>query len=61
MGSMQEQFKNKAEQLKQGKKKAGQPRDEASRRPSGERDRVMQDTERTQREAQDRFDQDYDV
>jgi hypothetical protein len=61
MGSMQEQFKNKAEQLKQAKKKSGQPREETSQRPPAGRDRAMQGPERTQREAQDRFDQDYDA
>jgi len=68
--SMQDQFKDKAERMKQQGKKKTRPegrQDEASRRaPAGRdnvpaRDGATPDAERAQREAQDRFDQDYDA
>jgi hypothetical protein len=63
--SMQDQFKDKAERMKQqaGKKKTRPEgrQDEASRRSPAGRDGTMPESERAQREAQDRFDQEYDA
>ncbi|WP_151478217.1 hypothetical protein [Streptomyces albicerus] len=73
---MQDQFKDKSEQLQQNaKKKFGEGQHETSERGQlspEERERLQRErqqrgrqtpdeTERAQREAQDRFDQDYDV
>ncbi|MEU4084711.1 hypothetical protein [Streptomyces aureus] len=63
--SMQDQFKDKAERMKQqaGKKKTRPEgrQDEASRRAPAGHDSAMPEAERARREAQDRFDQDYDA
>ncbi|MFE2536725.1 hypothetical protein [Streptomyces sp. NPDC059371] len=70
--SMQDQFKDKAERMKQQGKQAktktrpeSRPpegrKDEASRRAPAGREGTKPEPERAQREAQDRFDQDYDV
>ncbi|MEU6277594.1 hypothetical protein ABZ871_35100 [Streptomyces populi] len=67
--SMQDQFKDKAERMKQQGKKKTRPegrhpegrQDEASRRSPAGRDGAIPESERAQREAQDRFDQDYDA
>ncbi|MEU4168620.1 hypothetical protein AB0F46_17310 [Streptomyces sp. NPDC026665] len=71
--SMQDQFKDKAERMKQQGKKKTRPegrhpegrqdgrQDEASRRSPAGREDAMPASERAQHEAQDRFDQDYDA
>ncbi|MGW3913581.1 hypothetical protein ACWEBX_18985 [Streptomyces sp. NPDC005070] len=71
--SMQDQFKDKAERMKQQGKPQAKTKtrpesrhpegrqDEASRRAPAGRDGAKPEPERAQREAQDRFDQDYDV
>ncbi|KAB1977327.1 MULTISPECIES: hypothetical protein [Streptomyces] len=67
--SMQDQFKDKAERMKQQGKKKTRPegrrpegrQDEASRRSPAGRDGTMPESERAHREAQDRIGQDYDA